>query len=100
VDWASFSSDVLVINKVDLAPYVRVDVERMVREGGHVRSGRPILLTNCHTGDGVDAVVERIAADSAVRHTSRTLSGDRLLALDLAALASGSRGSRAGRMSN
>ena len=56
-------SDVLVINKVDLAPYVRVDVERMVREGGQVRNGRPILLTNCHTGDGVDAVVERIAAD-------------------------------------
>jgi len=56
-------SDVLVINKIDLAPYVRVDVERMVREGGQVRSGRPILLTNCHTGEGVDAVVERIAAD-------------------------------------
>jgi urease accessory protein len=55
--------DLLVINKVDLAPYVRVDVERMVREGGQVRQGRPILLTNCHSGEGVDAVVERIAAD-------------------------------------
>ena len=55
--------DLLVINKVDLAPYVRVDVERMVREGDHVRQGRPILLTNCHSGEGVDAVVERIAAD-------------------------------------
>ncbi len=55
--------DLLVINKVDLAPYVRVDVERMVREGGQVRQGRPILLTNCHSGEGVDAVVERIGAD-------------------------------------
>jgi urease accessory protein len=55
--------DLLVINKVDLAPYVRVDVERMVREGGQVRRGRPILLTNCHSGEGVDAVVEHIAAD-------------------------------------
>jgi urease accessory protein len=55
--------DLLVINKVDLAPYVRVDVERMVREGNQVRQGRPILLTNCHSGEGVDAVVERIAAD-------------------------------------
>lgn len=55
-------SDLLVINKVDLAPHVRVDVERMVREGTEVRQGRPILLTNCHTGDGVDAVVETIAA--------------------------------------
>jgi len=56
-------SDLLVINKVDLAPYVRADVERMVREGSAVRAGKPILLTNCHTGEGVDAVVERIAAD-------------------------------------
>jgi urease accessory protein len=55
-------SDLLVINKVDLAPYVKVDVPRMVREGTQVRNGRPILLTNCHTGEGVDAVVETIAA--------------------------------------
>jgi urease accessory protein len=55
-------SDLLVINKVDLAAHVRVDVARMVREGGEVREGRPILLTNCHTGEGVDAVVETIAA--------------------------------------
>jgi urease accessory protein len=55
-------SDLLVINKVDLAPHVRVDVARMVREGSEVREGRPILLTNCHTGEGVDAVVETIAA--------------------------------------
>jgi len=55
-------SDLLVINKVDLAPHVRVDVERMLREGREVRGGRPILLTNCHTGQGVDEVVEAIAA--------------------------------------
>jgi urease accessory protein len=35
----------------------------MVREGTQVRAGRPILLTNCHTGQGVDAVVEKIAAE-------------------------------------
>lgn len=56
-------SDLLVINKVDLAPYVRVDVQRMLREGGEVRGGRPILLTNCHSGEGVDAVVECIATE-------------------------------------
>jgi urease accessory protein len=56
-------SDVLVINKIDLAPYVRADVQRMVREGTQVRGGRPILLTNCHTGEGVEAVVEHIAAN-------------------------------------
>ena len=55
-------SDLLVINKVDLAPYVRADVGRMLREGMEVRNGRPILLTNCHTGEGIDAVAEHIAA--------------------------------------
>lgn len=61
-------SDLLVINKIDLAPYVRADVARMVREGNEVRAGRPILLTNCHSGEGVDAVVERIAAQVLFEH--------------------------------
>jgi urease accessory protein len=53
--------DLLVINKVDLAPYVRVDLDRMVMDARSVRAGRPIMLTNCATGDGVDAVLDRIA---------------------------------------
>jgi urease accessory protein len=53
--------DLLVINKTDLAQYVNVDLERMVREADQVRRGRPVLLTNCATGDGVDAVVETIS---------------------------------------
>jgi urease accessory protein len=55
--------DLLVINKIDLAPYVDVDLDRLVREADEVRGGRPILLTNCRTGEGVDAVVERVARD-------------------------------------
>lgn len=55
-------SDLLVINKTDLAPYVRVDLQRMIREANQVRGGRPVLLTNCQVGEGVDAVVDRIAA--------------------------------------
>jgi len=51
------SADLLVINKVDLAPYVGVDLERMQREAMEVRQGRAILTTNCATGEGVDAVV-------------------------------------------
>lgn len=53
--------DLLVINKTDLAPYVGVDLERMVREANEVRGGRPVLLTNCATGEGVDAIVDAIA---------------------------------------
>jgi urease accessory protein len=50
------AADLLVINKVDLAPYVGVDLTRMLREADEVRQGRPILLTNCATGQGVDRV--------------------------------------------
>jgi urease accessory protein len=53
--------DLLVINKIDLAPYVRVDLDRMVAEARSVRSHRPVLLTNCATGEGVDTVLDHIA---------------------------------------
>lgn len=53
--------DLLVINKTDLAPYVRVNLERMVEEARAVRGDRPVFLTNCATGEGVDAVLDRIA---------------------------------------
>lgn len=55
--------DLLVINKTDLAPYVGVDINRMLVEGTEVRGGRPILLTNCAKGDGVDAIVAQIARE-------------------------------------
>ena len=55
--------DLLVVNKTDLAPYVRVDLQRMLREAAEVRPSKPVLQTNCATGEGVDAVVERIARE-------------------------------------
>jgi urease accessory protein len=57
------NADLLVINKIDLAPYVRVDLERMRREAGDVRGGKPVLLTNCATGDGLDALVDQLRHD-------------------------------------
>jgi urease accessory protein len=57
------SCDLLVINKTDLAPYVKTDLARMTREAHEVRKGRPVLLTNCATGEGVDAVVEHLARE-------------------------------------
>jgi urease accessory protein len=57
------SCDLLVINKTDLAPHVRCDLPRMVREANEVRAGRPVLLTNCQTGEGVDALVEHLARE-------------------------------------
>jgi urease accessory protein len=49
-------SDLLVINKVDLAPYVGASIEVMVSDAKRVRGARPFILTNCKTGQGVAEV--------------------------------------------
>ena len=56
-------SDLLVINKTDLAPFVGANVDLMVEEANEVRRGRPVMLTNCKTGEGVEAVVDRLVED-------------------------------------
>ncbi len=56
-------ADLLVINKSDLAPFVGVDLDRMLAEARAVRDGRPVLLTNCRTGAGIDAVVDVLGRD-------------------------------------
>jgi urease accessory protein len=56
-------SDLLVINKTDLAPYVGVDLERMHKEALAVRGNRQVLMTNCRRGEGIDAVVDIIERD-------------------------------------
>lgn len=55
--------DLLVINKTDLAPHVGVDLGRMHRQALAVRDNRPVLLTNCRKGEGIDAVVSAIEHD-------------------------------------
>jgi urease accessory protein len=53
--------DLLVINKIDLAPFVGVDLDAMLAEARTVREGRPILATNARTGTGVDAVADAMS---------------------------------------
>ena len=55
--------DLLVINKTDLAPHVGVDLGQMHRQALAVRDNRPVLLTNCRKGEGIDAVVSAIEHD-------------------------------------
>jgi urease accessory protein len=55
--------DVLVINKSDLAPHVGVDLPHMVADAQEVRQGRPVVVTNCKTGEGINEVVALIARD-------------------------------------
>jgi urease accessory protein len=56
------SSDLLIINKIDLAPHVRASLEVMQRDAHAVRGDRPFVLTNCFTGEGIDEVLDRIIA--------------------------------------
>ncbi|WP_329459251.1 urease accessory protein UreG [Streptomyces sp. NBC_01497] len=59
-------SDLLVINKTDLAPYVGSDLGRMARDAGERRGALPVLLTSLKAPDGIAPVAawvrERLAA--------------------------------------
>ncbi|MDX3432532.1 urease accessory protein UreG [Streptomyces sp. ME01-18a] len=50
-------SDLLVINKIDIAKYVRTDIGIMESDAHRVRDNRPVVLTDCLTGVGVDDVL-------------------------------------------
>jgi urease accessory protein len=53
-------SDILVINKTDLAPYVHADLEVMRRDSLAMRGDKPFIFTNCFTGEGIDSLVDTI----------------------------------------
>ena len=54
--------DLLVVNKVDLAPYVGVNIDRMLEEARAVRSGRAVIPTNVRGGFGIEEVADAISA--------------------------------------
>lgn len=60
-------SDLLVINKIDLAPLVGASLEVMERDARRVRGERPFLFTNLHTGKGVRQIAEFITAKGGLR---------------------------------
>ncbi len=53
-------SDILIINKTDLAPYVGASLEVMDRDATKMRAGRPFLFAAMRHGTGVDQVIEKI----------------------------------------
>jgi urease accessory protein len=61
-------SDILVINKIDLAPHVGASLEVMKRDADKMRDGGPTIFTSVKLGTGVDDVIELILK-------ARTLSG-------------------------
>jgi urease accessory protein len=54
--------DLLVVNKIDLAPHVGVELAPMLAETNRVRAGRPVLATNARSGAGIEAVADAISA--------------------------------------
>lgn len=50
--------DLLVINKVDLAPHVGVDLDLMRREADEVRSGRTVVAISARNGHGIDELMD------------------------------------------
>jgi urease accessory protein len=56
-------SDLLVINKIDLAPHVGADLGVMERDSRRMRGERPFVFTNLRTGHGVETIVEWIQRD-------------------------------------
>ncbi len=53
-------SDLLIINKIDLAPFVNADLKIMERDSKLMRKDKPFIFTNCHTKEGIDTVYQLI----------------------------------------
>ena len=63
-------SDLLVINKTDLAPHVGADLGVMERDSRTMRGKRPFVFTNTRAGDGVDVVIDFIETAGGLKAAS------------------------------
>src|ERR687895_394338 len=55
--------ELLVINKIDLAPHVGADLKIMERDAKLIRKGKPFVFVNCKSGEGIKEVAEHIVKD-------------------------------------
>ncbi|MBQ1227148.1 MAG: urease accessory protein UreG [Alistipes sp.] len=53
-------SDILVINKTDLAPYVKASLDVMREDSKAMRGEKPFVMTNCFTGEGIQELTDLI----------------------------------------
>ena len=60
-------SDLLVINKIDLAPYVGASLEKMDTDAKRMRGERPFIMTNLRKGDGLETIVSFIEKKGGLR---------------------------------
>jgi urease accessory protein len=57
------SCDLLVINKIDLAPHVGADLDIMENDARKIRKNKPFLFVNCKSGNGVEKIAEQVVND-------------------------------------
>jgi urease accessory protein len=57
------SCDLLVINKIDLAPHVGADLAVMENDSRRIRGEKPFVFVNCKTGQGITKIAEQIIHD-------------------------------------
>src|SRR5450631_1038870 len=64
-------SDLLVINKIDLAPHVGASLEKMETDARRMRGERPFVMTNLRKSEGLDRIIGFIEAKGGLRHQAR-----------------------------
>jgi len=69
-------SDLLIINKIDLAPHVGASLEVMERDARRMRGERPFVFTNLKTGVGLDSVIEFILRQGMLGETALPAAAD------------------------
>ena len=63
-------SDLLIINKIDLAPHVGASLEVMERDAKKMRGERPFIFTNLKTGEGLDKVEQTLIEQGMLTETT------------------------------
>jgi urease accessory protein len=61
-------SDLLVINKIDLAAHVGASLQKMKTDAKRMRGVRPFVMTNLRAGDGIQAIVRFIETTGGLSH--------------------------------
>ncbi|MEJ2141381.1 MAG: urease accessory protein UreG [Gammaproteobacteria bacterium] len=63
-------SDLLVINKIDLAPHVGASLEVMDRDAKKMRKDRPFVFSNMKTGEGLDEIIRFILSEGMIEQVA------------------------------
>ncbi len=66
-------SDLLVINKMDLAPYVGANLDVMAQDAQRMRGARPFFFTNLRSGEGVKDIVQFICSEGLLEPARNTV---------------------------